>query len=388
MAESDFLPSLIGIYDNFHEPTPGWNRPGVANGLVITFLVITWTCVLFRMYTRFRIIYSPGWDDLFVSLLLITGTVGSGGIITMTSHGWGQHILIMAQSDYATYVRLFWISNATYCMSTTFIKLSLLLQYFRVFDVRQMEGRICIGLLIFTAVWGAVFTVLAWIPCVPIEAFIDTSREGVCFVFGSRYASSFYASHLSLAVSNMILDAIIIYLPVISYFRGKTFDTTRLGFLVLFFLGSFVVSISIWRVASIVEHRAGTYPTFDPAWYGPITLLLAVIEVDVASICASIPVFWPVLASKIEMITVTREVKIERTHRFSTIGDATTGDSVELVPTSRRTSHNSLEIRTSRATDGGRAKHYKDNFVLSQVNPLSDEVRVETEISVEKGIHK
>lgn len=123
-------------------------------------------------------------------------------------------------------------------MSTTFIKLSLLLQYFRVFDVRQIEGRICIGLLIATAVWGAVFTILAWVPCVPIEAFIDTSLEGACFVFGSRYASSFYASHLCLTVSNMILDATIIYLPVVSYFRGKTFDTTRLGFVVLFFLGS------------------------------------------------------------------------------------------------------------------------------------------------------
>lgn len=72
MAESDFLPSLIGIYDNLHEPTPGWNRPGIANSLVITFLVVTWACVLFRMYTRFRIIYSPGWDDLFVSLLLVS----------------------------------------------------------------------------------------------------------------------------------------------------------------------------------------------------------------------------------------------------------------------------------------------------------------------------
>jgi hypothetical protein len=35
--------------------------------------VTTYICVIFRLYTRFRIVKSPGWDDLFVVLVLVCG---------------------------------------------------------------------------------------------------------------------------------------------------------------------------------------------------------------------------------------------------------------------------------------------------------------------------
>lgn len=71
-----------------------------------------------------------------------------------------------------------------------------------------------------------------------------------------------------------------------------------------------MVSISTWRLATVVEHKATTYPTFDPSWYSPISIILSAAEVDIASICASIPVFWPVLTDSIGDIFVTKEVQI------------------------------------------------------------------------------
>jgi hypothetical protein len=68
-------------------------------------------------------------------------------------------------------------------------------------------------------------------------------------------------------------------------------------------------------LVTCVEHRAATYPTLDPTWYSPITIVLSDLEVDVASICASAPVFWPVLCQKVLTIFVTKEVEVTRMSR-------------------------------------------------------------------------
>lgn len=88
--------------------------------------------------------------------------------------------------------------------------------------------------------------------------------------------------------------------------------------------------LSIWRLQSIVETRAATLPTFDPTWYGATPIVLSTMEVELATICASLPVFWPVLKKQLgPYIMVTHEVKITREERRWADGDGD-GDEVEL----------------------------------------------------------
>lgn len=35
------------------------------------FQVLSWAAVALRLYTRFRIVRAPGWDDLFIFLALV-----------------------------------------------------------------------------------------------------------------------------------------------------------------------------------------------------------------------------------------------------------------------------------------------------------------------------
>lgn len=67
-------------------------------------------------------------------------------------------------------------------------------------------------------------------------------------------------------------------------------------------------------------------PTRDPTWYGPITMLLAVLEVDAAAVCASVPIFWPVLSNKLGGIFVTQEIEIRRETRFFQMDDEESGN--------------------------------------------------------------
>ena len=66
------LIDLIGAVDNLGEEQPVLNRRAAILGIVISLKILTTICVLFRLYTRFFIMRSPWWDDLFVALSLVS----------------------------------------------------------------------------------------------------------------------------------------------------------------------------------------------------------------------------------------------------------------------------------------------------------------------------
>lgn len=78
---------------------------------------------------------------------------------------------------------------------------------------------------------------------------------------------------------------------------------------------------SISRFIVIVDNRATTYPEFDPTWYGGTGIALSVLEVNIATIVAALPVFWPLLRRNIDRIFITHEVevKVTSTEGFSPI---------------------------------------------------------------------
>lgn len=53
----------------------------------------------------------------------------------------------------------------------------------------------------------------------------------------------------------------------------------------------------------------------DPTWYGPKSIVLAAIEVNLATVCASVPVFWPMITQGLGKIFVTQEVHVVHQHR-------------------------------------------------------------------------
>lgn len=83
-----------------------------------------------------------------------------------------------------------------------------------------------------------------------------------------------------------------------------------------------------------MQHRAATYPTFDPTWYGPITLVMAGLETATSCMCASIPIFWgPLVTSASQFlgqIFVTKEVHVTTEHRFDHFGSNETFHQVEM----------------------------------------------------------
>lgn len=64
------------------------------------------------------------------------------------------------------------------------------------------------------------------------------------------------------------------------------------------------------------------FPTFDPSWYGCGAIVLAALEVSLATVCASLPVFWPVMKFNWGTIFVTYEVSVTREENYVELDEA------------------------------------------------------------------
>ncbi|KAK6827220.1 hypothetical protein PG987_010561 [Apiospora arundinis] len=308
----------VGSYNNLNEPKPWSNDTATLQILTILFLALSWAFVTFRLFVRLRMVSSAGWDDVFVFLYLLAGTVGSISFIVSLSYGAGQHMILLQLKDLRTFLIMFYLMNGFFNLGSAFIKLSLLFQYLRIFKRGTWIWRATIAAIVAVAIWGFTFSFMAFFPCERGPNFSPLGQDSLgskrgtnCWAYGSNDPEIFTMTFNAHTVMNMVFDLIILALPFQLYLNKTMTTKMRLGLLALLFMGALVNFLSIWRLQTIFEHKAGWFPTHDPTWYGPISILLGVLEINAASICASVPIFWPVVAPYLGSIFVTHEVSVQ-----------------------------------------------------------------------------
>ncbi|KAI1472158.1 uncharacterized protein F4812DRAFT_1488 [Daldinia caldariorum] len=353
--------------DNLSESEPVSNKPETIWGIVITCIILSWICVCLRLYVRFKIVHAAGWDDLCVVLYLLTITAGSIAICLAVTYGLGKHFLQLESWQYKGFLKTFYVANATYVTSTALIKEALLLQYLRVFDRATFIRRFVVALIVFTALWGFAYSFLAWVPCVPVHDYWSGKSDPYCYGYGSQSPAPLAATFESHAAINMVLDIMVLSIPLPLLFENGTSSSARVRLAALLSMGILVLVFATWRFVTLVEHDVATWPTRDPTWYGPISIILTILEVDAASVCASVPIFWPVLRDMgWGKIFVTKEINITRETRY-------------VDNDQDRLTHGTTNSITGSEMDlgcgGGRGwgkqeTHCHESYVLSQVNPF------------------
>jgi len=72
---------------------------------------------------------------------------------------------------------------------------------------------------------------------------------------------------------------------------------------------------------SLSTNRVGTIPYFDPTFHTPPIYVFSVLEVNVAILTASIPIFWPLVSSLAgNKILVVNEIEVRSSQRDSQMG--------------------------------------------------------------------
>ncbi|KAF2004880.1 hypothetical protein P154DRAFT_21289 [Amniculicola lignicola CBS 123094] len=364
------------------EPLPLANRKGTIYATTLTFLVVSWIAVLFRLWVRFRILNEPGWDDFFVTLSATFNTVATILVLISVKYGLGQHFIYLPIPGMSKYLSIFYAENAIYITESALIKVSLLLQYLRIFNAGTMRW-ICLSLLVVISGWGLTFSFMAWFPCFPPKAYWDRLKypDATCYGFGYKDANSFNIYFASHTATNMVFDIIVFLTPMVLFSRPNLRTKNYLTLTAIFLFGAVVVFTSVWRLYTIIEHRAATKPYIDFTWWAPTSILLSCLEIDLAVICASMPVFWPVLEKSFSQIFVTYEVKITEHRRYDNIELDNNGRATSLKTSSGASDE---ELRLTMMATKSQAElheHYKDQYVVGHVDPFRTEPTLETNVN-------
>jgi hypothetical protein len=135
-----------------------------------------------------------------------------------------------------------YVTNAAYHTTTAFVKVSLLCQYLRMFT--DGPRRItCIVVLCFVVLWGAAFSFMAWVPCLPVSGFWNRLQTPAprCFAFGYRTIKEAKYFILGFASSNMFLDIVVFLIPLTEYLKPGLRRKQILAMTGLFILGAMLV---------------------------------------------------------------------------------------------------------------------------------------------------
>lgn len=131
-----------------------------------------------------------------------------------------------------------YVQSASYYTTTALIKVSLLLQYLRLFR-NGILRKICLILLILVSLWGSAFIFMAWFPCFPVSGFWNRSQGNVkCYGFGFGSVNGAYITFVSFAATNMFFDTIIFLIPMAEYLKPSLHRKQILALTGLFTLGS------------------------------------------------------------------------------------------------------------------------------------------------------
>ncbi|KAF9738537.1 hypothetical protein PMIN06_001699 [Paraphaeosphaeria minitans] len=394
-THDDLIAAMLKNAPDPNEKLPLANRPATMWGATVPFLMLTWTAVILRFWVRLRIMHEPGWDDALVLIAMLLNTAATVLVLVSIHYGLGHHFLYLEVSQMTGYIKMFYFENALYITNTAVIKLSLLTQYLRIFKAGTMHW-VCKALVVIISAWGFAYGFMAWFPCFPPQAYYESLKypNARCYGYGFVNVNDFIGLFESHTALNMVFDTTIFITPMILFTKPNLRMKNVIAMSGIFIVGAVVVFTSVWRLYSIVDNRAATYPYIDFTWWTPISIILSCLEIDLAIMCASMPIFWPVIEESFAAIFVTREIQITEQRRYS-FADRGLAYELEHSDTMRRqasvktqsTSRESLVV-TREVSGKNLQEHYRDPYVTATVDPFGDmaqeRLAVRTDVAARK----
>ncbi|KAL9111934.1 MAG: hypothetical protein Q9227_003784 [Pyrenula ochraceoflavens] len=259
------------------------NRGGEAVVTAIVFNVIAAALVILRWVSRVAVLRNPGIDDYLVIISLILSIGLTVCIVIQKNNGLGRHFDTISPPEFLALMKTLYGSIPIYLTGLAVTKVSIIVQYKRVFvgDKIQRACNIALGIVIVYGMWtfwSGVFT------CFPVAKFWDKNIKG-------GYCLNNTALWFTNASVNIATDLLVFSLPMPVLHSLHLPKRQKIGLMLVFAVGLFVCITSILRLKSLYTASVSTDLTWDnvgaAAWSS--------VELNVAIICASLPMLKPLI---------------------------------------------------------------------------------------------
>ncbi|MCJ1405824.1 hypothetical protein MMC11_009054, partial [Xylographa trunciseda] len=273
-------------------PPPGitsdLNSPdNLSNGLNIVLtlcLISTTTAIFLRLYTKRFIIHNIAYED-YASLLGWLLFVGYCVPPYLSSgYGAGRHQWDVPVKNVFVLLHNLNISEILYPPTLFLVKLSILLQYQRIFVPQRRNNKgMFIGIHVVLGSNALFYFIIFFCPilqCIPREMIWNKLiTDGVCNINNNVAVTT-------TGFFNVISDFAILFLPLSPILKLHLPLNKKLGLAAVFGLGLFVCIISIVRL--VYTFIAVTTPDQTYALYPMV--ISAIVEVAIGIVCGCLPV--------------------------------------------------------------------------------------------------
>ncbi|KAG7403041.1 Satratoxin biosynthesis SC1 cluster protein 4 [Fusarium oxysporum f. sp. rapae] len=246
---------------------------GIATFLLATSTLMVVLRVVSRaMVKQFRL------DDMAAIASLLTMIACGTAVTSMTRFGLGRHISTVSSKNQILYLRCFWVSVFFYMLSLFFIKMSFLINYYRLLSASKLRPY-CIGAMVLIVLWGGGVCILVFVMCIPLAGVWDPNVDAKC------------VPHITImwwfnGVFNSIGDLFILTLPIPALWRLQLPRRQKAYLLFVFSLGFLTVGISIARMRWLKMDA-------DMTWWNVTPTLWSLGELTSAISCSCLPFFKP-----------------------------------------------------------------------------------------------
>ncbi|KAH8892476.1 hypothetical protein GQ53DRAFT_604126, partial [Thozetella sp. PMI_491] len=254
------------------------SRVGTLLSGVIALMAVTTLFVGLRVYIRHQITHSLWWDD-WTMLIALAFTIMTGiDMCIMVKFGGGSHIYTLANQTIKDYFLCFYLSIVFYNAGLGVIKISLLLQYYRIFSHHMRRiTLIAMGII---GMWCTALVLTSIFSCTPIEGFWNKDIEARCI----PQIPQWYIN----AAGNIATDLFIFALPIPVLWKLKLPLSQRLSLVGVFGIGFFTCTISVIRISFLSLGDDTTYENVGPA-------IWSIAELSCGIIGSCLPTLRPVV---------------------------------------------------------------------------------------------
>ncbi|CAI0653346.1 unnamed protein product [Colletotrichum noveboracense] len=258
------------------------SRRAVMVGVTSFAFALALLAVIMRTYTRVFLLRRFGIDDGAAILTFFLLFACYFAVVINLRNGLGTHVYLLTEDQIKEYLRTFYTAVVFYNAALAGVKMTFLLQYWRLFAVQTMR-RLLFGAMILVGGWSMSQVLVEVLICIPTNAFWDKSVRGSCIPN--------YPLWYINAAGNIATDLIVFFLPfpVIGGLKLPSRQKCALGG--IFCLGFLVDSTCVISAVRIQHlHQAA-----DFTWENVQTAGWSIGEVSSGLICACLPTLRPLV---------------------------------------------------------------------------------------------
>ncbi|KAM0329411.1 hypothetical protein ACHAQA_004718 [Verticillium albo-atrum] len=259
------------------------SRSKEVKTIAMVFSIITFPVVGLRFLSRWTATSKFWWDDwtVLVATVLLAGLAGIE--IASAQLGFGMHYWHVEPANATSLLKLFYAVQMLYIMIQVFAKISILLFFSRIFQVRWFLVTVR-AFIAFLILHGLLFVLLVAFQCTPVSSVWDRSNL-------DRTCINMTAVGYAGAVCSIVEDLVIMALPVPELLKLQLTKKKKIALAIIFALGSFACITSMVRLKYLVMFMG----TLDTTWDNVDIVIWSIIESFCCILCASLLALPPLV---------------------------------------------------------------------------------------------